>query len=69
MEWAKEPKVSLTPEEVLRVAFAHLIGGIDQHLLAAMFAINHGRISEAVVVMREACENHMKIYREREREK
>lgn len=65
--WATEPKTKLEPHEVLMIAHAHLICGIDQHLLAAMFAINHGRIAEAVVVMREAAENHMKLYRERER--
>ena len=55
----------LTPEEVLKVAHAHLIAGIDQHRLASMFAINSARIAEAVVVMREAAENHAKLYRER----
>lgn len=67
MDWAKEPKTALTPQEVIMVAHAHLIGAVDQHVLAAMFAINHGRINEAIIVVREAAENHMKIYRERER--
>jgi len=63
--WAKERKTALTPQEVLMVAHAHLIGGVEQHTLAAMFSINAARIAEAVVVIREASENHMQAYRAR----
>ena len=64
-EWAKERKTALTPQEVLMVAHAHLIGGVEQHTLAAMFSINAARIAEAIVVMRETAENHMQVYRAR----
>lgn len=64
-DWAKERKTALSPQEVLMVAHAHLIGGVEQHTLAAMFSINSARIAEAVVVMREAAEKHMEAYRAR----
>lgn len=63
--WASERKKSLTPQEVLMVAHAHLVGGIDQHALASMYSVNPGRIAEACVVMREAAESHQRRYRER----
>jgi len=49
-----EPKASLTPEEKLRVAYWHLIGGFAQHDLAALFHLNAGRVSEAVTEVRKA---------------
>lgn len=63
--WAEKPKTALSPREVVQVAHAHLVCGIDQHALAAMFGVNAGRIAEAVGVMREAAENHRKRYRDR----
>lgn len=63
--WATERKKDLTPQEVLMVAHAHLVGGIDQHALSSMYSINPGRIAEACVVMREAAENHKMLYRGR----
>jgi len=44
----------LTPEEKLRVAHAVLINKIDQHHVASLFAVNQGRVSEAVTKVREA---------------
>ena len=66
--WAKERKTELTPQEVVIVAHAHLICGIDQHVLAAMYGVNPGRVNEACVVMREAAGKHKKLYRERRRD-
>jgi hypothetical protein len=63
--WAEKPKTALSPREVVQVAHAHLVCGIDQHALAAMFGVNAGRIAEAVSVMRNAAENHRKIYQQR----
>ena len=60
--WTKQPKTKLTPQEVLQVAHGHLICGIDQHHLAAMYGVNAGRIAEAVTAMRTAAENHMQHY-------
>lgn len=65
MAWAKERKTSLTPQEVVMVAHAHLVCGIDQHSLAGMYGVNPARVAEAVVVMRETAEDHMRLYRER----
>lgn len=67
-DWAKEPKTSLTPQEVIKVAFQHLILGIDQATLASMYGVNQGRINEAVVVMRETAEKHMEFHRARSKE-
>lgn len=44
----------LKPDERLRVAFAHLCLGVDQHALAAVFGVNPGRVAEAVALAREA---------------
>ena len=49
-----EPKTVLAPEEKLRVAYWHLIGGFAQHDLAALFHLNAGRVSEAVTEVRKA---------------
>lgn len=65
--WAVERKKDLSPHEVLMVAHAHLIGGVDQHTLASMYSVNQGRINEACVVMREAAENHRQLHRDREK--
>jgi len=65
MAWATTRKTDLTPQEVVMVAHAHLICGVDQHMLASMYGINAGRIAEACVVMRMAAENHKQLYRER----
>ena len=48
------PRTKFTPEEKLRVAHAVLINGIDQHHIASLFAVNSGRVAEAVKLIREA---------------
>lgn len=63
--WASGPKKSLTPQEVLMVAHAHLIGGVDQATLASMYGINQGRVNEAIQIIRNACENHRELHTER----
>lgn len=45
---------SLTPEDKLKAAYYHLIGGLDQHLIAGMFFVNAGRVAEAVKDVRAA---------------
>ena len=47
-------KTALTPDEKLRVASAHLLSGVDQHVLASIFGVNPGRIAEAVTAVRAA---------------
>jgi hypothetical protein len=59
-------KTALTPDEVLRVAFAHLLYGVDQHALAMLFTVNPGRIAEAVKAIEWAMNNHMTIYKNRD---
>jgi len=65
--WATEPKKELMPREVLMVAHAHLIGGVDQHRLAALYSVNQGRINEAIMLVRDLCENHRHYHKERVR--
>jgi len=48
------PPTAFTPEEKLRVAFAHICLGVDQHTLSAMYGINPGRVAEAVNAVRSA---------------
>jgi hypothetical protein len=57
-------KTALDPDEVLRVAYGHIILSIDQHALAAIMGINAGRIGEACKAMEWAMNNHMAIYRQ-----
>lgn len=41
-------KGHLTPEEQLRVSVAVLCDGVDQHVVASLMGVNHGRVNEAV---------------------
>jgi hypothetical protein len=47
-------KGDLTCDEKLRAAYAYLINGIPQHHIAALYAVNPGRISEAVTATAKA---------------
>lgn len=47
-------KKSLTPREKVKVAYAYLIRGVDQHTIASMFEVNAGRVAEAVKEIRAA---------------
>jgi len=62
-KWNDGPKVSLDPEEVLRIAAAHLLMGVHQHTLASMWGTDSGRVAEAVIALRWAAEHHKLIYR------
>lgn len=53
----------LTPEQMLRVATAHIIGKVDQHTLAALMGVNQGRINEAVKAIEWAIGNHVLAYK------
>jgi len=57
MRMKSKPSTSLAPVEKVRVAFAHICLGVDQHTLASMYGINPGRVSEAVKAVREAVKN------------
>lgn len=50
------PKTDLTPDEKVRVAYFHLIRGLDQHMLADIFGVNLGRVNEAITAIREKVE-------------
>ncbi len=50
-------KTALTPQEKLRVSVAVIIEGVPQHVIAALFGVNPGRVAEAVVAIRRAIEN------------
>jgi hypothetical protein len=49
-----ETKTALTPAEKLKVAYAVLINGWDQHEVAALMGVNPGRVNEAVMAVRKA---------------
>lgn len=55
-------KAHLEPDEVLRVAYAHIINDVDQHVLAALMVVNPGRITEACKAIKWAMDNHKKLY-------
>lgn len=44
----------LTPEEKLKAAYFHYVIGLDQHIIAAMFVVNPGRVAEAVKAVKQA---------------
>ena len=41
-------KQALTTEEAIKAAYLHFIEGVDQHVIAVAFSVNHGRVNEAV---------------------
>ena len=53
----------LTPEQMLRVATAHIISHVDQHTLAALMGVNQGRINEACKAIEWAINNHVLAYK------
>lgn len=42
-----DTRTSLTPNERIRVAFAHFVLGIEQQHIAMLLAVNMGRVNEA----------------------
>ena len=48
----------LTPDQILRVAVAHILNGVDQHVLAELLGSNQGRINEAVKAVEWTLSNH-----------
>lgn len=41
-------KQALTTEEAIKAAYLHVVEGIDQHVIAVAFSVNHGRVNEAI---------------------
>jgi transposase len=60
-------KTHLTPDEKLRAAYAHLINGVDQHVIASLFGVNAGRVNEAIMVIRAAIADIQPVKRTRGR--
>ncbi len=60
-------KTALTPEEKLRAAHAHIINGVDQHVIASLFGVNMGRVNEAIMVIRAAIADIQPVKRTRGR--
>ena len=50
-------KTALTPQEKLRIAVAVLVEGVPQHVIAALFGVNPGRVAEAIGAVRRAIED------------
>jgi hypothetical protein len=57
---------ALEPKQKLIAAYAVLCQGVAQHIMAAVFEVNPGRINEAVQAARTAFEFPTKIERERD---
>lgn len=53
----------LTNEQILRVAVASILDGVDQHKLASIMGVNQGRINEAVKAIEWTLANHKTAYR------
>jgi hypothetical protein len=60
----RDRKMKITPTDVMRIAYAHILLEVDQHTLAAMWAENQGRVNEICKVFEYAMHNHMLIYRQ-----
>jgi hypothetical protein len=54
MKKGYEPKANLSPQERLKAAYAHEVLGVDQHVIAALYGVNPGRVAEAVADVRKA---------------
>jgi hypothetical protein len=54
MKRGHEPKTTLDPLEKLKAAYAYEILGVEQHVIAALYGINSGRIAEAIAEVRKA---------------
>jgi len=50
------PKTELPPEERVTCAYFHLLCGMSQHDLAAIFRVNSARVNEAIDAVRKAVE-------------
>ena len=50
----KSKATDLTPRERLVATHMHLIGGIDQHIIAGGYGVNSARVHEAIAAMRLA---------------
>ena len=48
------PKGFLTFDEKIRIAHAYFVHGVDQHILASIFAVNPGRVGEVVSSIKKA---------------
>lgn len=54
MKKGHEPKTALDPQEKLKAAYAYEILGVEQHVIAALYGINPGRVAEAISAVRTA---------------
>lgn len=54
MKRGHEPKTSLDPIEKLKAAYAYEVLGVEQHVIAALYGINAGRVAEAIAEVRKA---------------
>ena len=55
-------KQSLTPEEVIKAAYFHVVMKLNQHDVAVILNVNQGRIAEACVAMMYAANNARDLY-------
>jgi hypothetical protein len=46
----------LSFDEQIIVAYAHYVRGVEQQVLAAIFCVNHGRVSEACKAIKDVIE-------------
>lgn len=56
-------KPHLTEEQALRAAVAVLLDGVDNHVIANLFGVNQGRVSEDVQALKWALQNRKTAYK------
>jgi len=59
MKRGHEKKTDLTPDEKIRIAMGYEVYGIEQHALAALFAVNPGRVADAIAEIRSVTRKSM----------
>lgn len=59
-----DTRQSLTPNERIRVAYAHFVLGVEQQHIAMLMAVNMGRVNEACRAIAMAADDPMKLVKE-----
>ena len=60
----KKRKVNLTPDEIIAAAYRVIVLHEPQHVVAARFGVNQGRVNEGTQSVRWASQNSKPLYRQ-----
>lgn len=57
-----ETKTQLTDREKVMAYVANRLHRVDQHVIAAMYGVNSGRVAEAILAIEHTIKNTIDIY-------